>query len=277
MRTFFFKWRWHTYPILSCPMGGYVIIRPSKLSIQYRFLIEMSILICNLKCWHVTSARGKLYSATPRAFMTYCLFIPRLLMTWQQNICSRGVNLVPLEFRSKHHKASRLKLKSWLTPEHLMCWDFFADKVLYMGVFVVLLAAAVVLNVTANRCIWYRLTMPYEGMYCIFEGTVFQKLLPHECQSMCLQSATCKAYNYNVTEGTCTQFSSPCPQAFSDSVMEFVVFRNTPVSRCYEWVPYSPGDPLDERMVATDNPWFIVARLQVNNNDGVDHCFGGLG
>ena len=165
-----------------------------------------------------------------------------------------------------------------------MCCDFFAEKVLYMGVFVVLLAAAAVLNVTANRCRWYRLAMPYEGMYCIGEGTVTHKLLPHHCQSMCLQSATCKAYNYNVTEGTCTQFSSPCPQAFSDPVMEFVVFRTTPVNRCYEWVPYSRGEPLDERMIATDNPRFIVARLQVNNNDvvshftvGVDHCFGGLG
>ena len=108
----------------------------------------------------------------------------------------------------------------------------------------------------ANRCRWYRLTMPFEEMYCIGEGTVTHKLLP-----------TCKAYNYNFTEGTCPQFSSPCPQAFSDPVMEFMVFRKTLVNWSYEWVSYSPGDPLDERMIATENPRCIMARLQVNNND----------
>ena len=83
-------------------------------------------------------------------------------------------------------------------------------------------------------------------------------------QFMCLQSATCKTYNCNVTEGTCTQFSSPCSQAFGDPVIEFVVFRKTPVNRCYGWVPNSPGDPLDERMIATDNPRCIMARMQVD-------------
>ena len=71
-------------------------------------------------------------------------------MTWQpriQNICNHGVNLMPLEFRSKHYKASRLKVKSWLTPKTFDMLGFFADKVLYMGVFVVLLTAAAVLNV----------------------------------------------------------------------------------------------------------------------------------
>ena len=153
-----------------------------------------------------------------------------------------------------------------------------------MGVFVVFLAAVAVLNVTANKCRWHSLAMPYEGMYCIGEGTVTHKLLPYQCQYICLQSATCKAYNYNITEGTCTRFTSPCPQAFSDPVMEFVILREMPGNQCYEWVPYSPGAPLDERMIATDSPWCIVARLRVSGNDviscfvrGLDHCYGAFG
>ena len=234
---------------------------------------------------------GNYTIATPRAFRTYCLFIPRLLMTWQpriQNICSHGVNLVPLEFRSRHHKVIRLKLKSGLTPKTFNVLGFFADKVLYMGVF---LTSA-----------WWRHQMEtFSALLAICAGNspvpgefptrrpatrdfdAFFDLHPNkrlsiqwwgwwfETQScplwrhsigqfMCLQSATCKAYNCNVTEGTFTQFSSPCSQAFGDPV----VFRKTPVNRCYGWVPNSPGDPLDERMIATDYPWCIMARLQVD-------------
>ena len=123
--------------------------------------------------------------------------------------------------------------------------------------------------------------MPYEGRYCAGEGTVTPKLLPHECLYICLQSPTCRAYNYTVTEETCTRFTSPCPQAYSDPLMEYVVFRETPVHQCYEWVTYNSGDPLGERMTATDSPWCIVSRLQVNGNDVVsyfvtdsDHCWG---
>ena len=140
-----------------------------------------------------------------------------------------------------------------------------------MVVFVVLLVVATALQVTAIRCGWFSLTLPYRGRFCIGEGTVIRNLLPRQCRHVCLQSATCKAYNYNVTGGTCTRFTSPCPQAYSDPIMEFVVFRETPTNKCYEWVSYSRGDPLDERMIATDSPWCIVARLQVNGNDVVSY------
>ena len=147
-----------------------------------------------------------------------------------------------------------------------------------------LLTVVTVMNVAVNRCEFYNLAMPYKGRYCTGDGTVTLKLLPHECRYMCLQSPTYRAYNYNVTAETCTRFTSPCPQAFSDPVMEFVVFRETPVSQWYEWVMYSPGDPLGERMIATDSPWCVVSRLQVNGNDVVsyfvtdsDHCWGTFG
>ena len=147
-----------------------------------------------------------------------------------------------------------------------------------------LLTIVTVMNVAVNRCEFYNLTMPYKGIYCTGDGTVTLKLLPHECRYMCPQSPICRAFNYNVTEETCTRFTSPCPQAFSDPVMEFVVFRETPVNQCYEWVMYSPGDQLGEQMIATDIPWCVVSRLQVNGNDVVsyfvtdsDHCWGTFG
>ena len=55
------------------------------------------------------------------------------------------------------------------------------------------------------------------------------------------------------------------------------------MNQCYEWMQYSSGDSLDERMIATDTPNHIVARLQVNGNDVVsyfvisaDACYGTL-
>ena len=153
-----------------------------------------------------------------------------------------------------------------------------------MGVFVGLLIVTIMLNVAAKRCELYSVAKPYGGKYCTGESTGTLQLLSHQCRYICLQSATCKAYNYNITEGTCTRFKSPCPQVFSDPAMEFVVFRETPVNQCYEWVPYNAGDPLDERMIATDSPWFIVSRLKVNSNDVICYfttksnaCWGTLG
>ena len=138
-----------------------------------------------------------------------------------------------------------------------------------MGVSVALLAVTTALNVAAKRCERYILSNPHEGWCCTGEGTVTYKLLHHQCKYVCLQSATCKAYNYTVNEGACTRFTSPCPQVFSVPTMGCVVFRETPINQCYEWVPYSSGDPRDERMIATDNRWLTVARLQVSGNEVV--------
>ena len=156
-------------------------------------------------------------------------------------------------------------------------------RTIYIGVYAALLSVSTVVNVTAHRCKFYESAEPYGGKYCIGEGTTNLMLQIHQCQYMCLQSETCKAYNYNVTENMCTRFTSPCPQAFSDPTMEYVVFRITPINQCYEWVKYSSRDSLDERMIATDTPIHIVARLQVNGNDVVSYfvindetCYGTL-
>ena len=124
-------------------------------------------------------------------------------------------------------------------------------------------------NVAVRRCELYNLWKPHGGRCCTGEGTVTRKLLHHQCLYICLQSTTCKAYNYNITEETCTRFASVCPQAYSDPTMECVVFRKTPINQCYEWVPCNSRDPIDERMIATDCPSYIVARLHVSGNDVV--------
>ena len=144
---------------------------------------------------------------------------------------------------------------------------------LHTVVSMALLVAVAIANVKAENCEMYSLSMPYNGRYCTGVGTVTRKLLPHQCRFMCLQSAICKAYNYNTTSETCTRFTSPCPQAIGDPVMEFVVFRETFAKQCYEWVPYSPGDTLDERMISTDTSVIIVARLEVDGNHLVCYFF----
>ena len=65
-------------------------------------------------------------------------------------------------------------------------------------------------------------------------------------------------------------FDVTLPEAKSDPFVEFVVFTQRPYEECYEWVPYSPGDTADDRMIYTDNPWRMIRRMQKDSND-----FGG--
>ena len=126
--------------------------------------------------------------------------------------------------------------------------------------------------------------MSYSGRYCIGEGDSDQVILPHHCQAACLESATCYAYNYNATERICTRFTSPCPEAKRDPIMEFVVFTQRPYEECYEWVPYSSGDTADDRMIYTDDPRHMISRMQKDGNDfgcyyhtPLSNCFAGTG
>ena len=122
-------------------------------------------------------------------------------------------------------------------------------------------------TVSAEYCEEYNLLMSHNGRYCTGEGDSTQHMPPHHCQASCLQSATCHAYNYNITKGICTRFTSPCPEAKSDPIMEFVVFTQRPYEKCYEWIPYSAGDTADDRMIYTDDPWRMICRMQKDGND----------
>ena len=124
-----------------------------------------------------------------------------------------------------------------------------------------------VTHVLASNCDYLGLSIGYSGMFCTGEGIVTHRLLPHQCRSFCLMSETCRAYNFNLTARTCTSFKSPCPQAFGDVSMEFAVFRKPPIAQCYEWVPYSSGDGIDQRMIFTDDPLRLICRLKRDGND----------
>ena len=89
------------------------------------------------------------------------------------------------------------------------------------------------------------------------------------------------AYDYNATDKTCTRLTSPCPEAFTNADMEFMVFTQKPYKECYEWIPYTVGDDLDERMVTQRGR--IICRMAKSGNDIVCYwhpserkCFGYL-
>ena len=124
-------------------------------------------------------------------------------------------------------------------------------------------------TITAQTCELYSLSMPYNGRYCPGDGTVILRSVPHLCRSVCLQSPTCMAYNYNVSGRTCTRLRFPCPETFEHPVMEFVVFTQKPYKQCYTWVTYNVGDALDERMVSQVGR--IICRIVRSGNDVVFH------
>ena len=143
----------------------------------------------------------------------------------------------------------------------------------------------IVLSAIADeQCKLFELSMPYSGRYCPADGMVSIDLLPHQCRYICLQSTACKAYNYNATDGACVLFTSPCPLAVTDTMMEFAVFTDKTIHQCYQWLPYSLGVDTDERMIATDASHRIICRMQKAGDDIVcqyntrsSRCFANLG
>ena len=127
--------------------------------------------------------------------------------------------------------------------------------------------AAIREGMATEHCKVYSLLTPFNGRYCPGDGIVSLHLLPHQCRYTCLQSTTCKAYNYNVTDATCTRFASSCLQAFADTRMEFMLFIEKKADQCYQWVPYSSGDSVDPRMISTDQPIRLICRVQRDGND----------
>ena len=140
--------------------------------------------------------------------------------------------------------------------------SFFIDT--KMQIFALFASPSTIMAETCDR---YKMPMPYYGRYCTGEGIINPFLFPHHCTQTCLQSASCKAYNYNTTAKICTRFTSPCPQAFADHAMEFVVLTPMPHEQCYEWIAYGSGDRLDERMISTDQPHRIIYRMKINGDD----------
>ena len=164
----------------------------------------------------------------------------------------------------------------------VVSWLHMDTANMHIGIIFVISAGLSI--IWAEKCEQYSLSMPYKGRYCTGDGVVTQQVASHLCRYQCILSATCKDYNYNTTVGTCTRFSSPCPQSLSDPAMEFAVFTQKPYEQCYDWIPYSSGDSDDARMVYTEYSTRIIGCTQRASNDVVCYfhtlfkkCFGYFG
>ena len=116
--------------------------------------------------------------------------------------------------------------------------------------------------VSVQQCQFLGNTQMVPGKYC--PGNIGEALysLTQHCLAMCLQYRNCAAYNYNTSEGTCTRLATPCPLAYSNPVMVFGRLRVRTYSspECCEWIPFTPGDRMNERLVAEGTIWRAVAR-----------------
>ena len=82
-------------------------------------------------------------------------------------------------------------------------------RLVVVGTLLWIISILSILNFVDAKCESYSLSIPYKGRYCTGEGLIIPHVFPHHCRYVCLQSATCNAYNYNNTDRTCTQFTSP--------------------------------------------------------------------
>ena len=94
-----------------------------------------------------------------------------------------------------------------------------------------------------GKCQSFKFYLPLTGKYCPGDGAQPQRLLPHDCKLMCIQSSNCAAFNYNHTTGECTPFAAPCIQAMPEATMEFgVIMPHAEVEQCYQWRPIAQHD-----------------------------------
>ena len=112
-------------------------------------------------------------------------------------------------------------------------------------------------------------TFVVPGQFCPVKGVVAHSWQRHLCKAMCIQSPGCGAYNYNASDGTCTGLATPCAVLYGNVLMEFGsldvgLVRGGSTQDCCEWITFTAGDPRDERMVTTEVPYRIVARMNIN-------------
>ena len=164
-----------------------------------------------------------------------------------------------------------------ITPIKSMSKSFwFQVQTIMVKIGVTSAVVGTVVGVTAllsalatEHCKVFSISNSYSGRYCPGDGMVTLHILPHQCRYVCLASPTCNAYSYNTTKGQCIRFASPCLQAIPDTVMEFALFTEKTMDQCYKWVPYSPRDTVDPRMLSTDDAHRIICRME---KDGMTEC-----
>ena len=105
------------------------------------------------------------------------------------------------------------------------------------------------------------------GRNCPTEGAVLPNdLTVHQCKYLCIQSANCVAFNHNTAHNKCTFLDKPCPLANGVPGMEYFVFTAKPSHQCFQWLPYTPGDALDDRMIEIQIGALMVSRIKYNGN-----------
>ena len=97
-------------------------------------------------------------------------------------------------------------------------------------------------------------------------GRLLHNMGFHQCEYLCLQSVNCAAFNHNATDDECTLLRNPCPLAQRDPEMVYSIFSETPVHQCPRWIPYTSGDDIDDRMIASQTGAQMVSRIMYNGN-----------
>ena len=106
---------------------------------------------------------------------------------------------------------------------------------------------------------------PNRGVYCA-TGTRFRSIIPlHHCKSNCLLSPKCAAVNYNVSDATCTEISTPCTLGVNDPTMEYIMFNTRVQSQCFTWVVHNELTENHTRQVYNTIGNAKVARILYQN------------
>ena len=127
---------------------------------------------------------------------------------------------------------------------------------------ITLTIAASLIRSTEPDCRNYDFYVSSAGWYCDTNGTALYNMAFHQCEYVCLQSANCAAFNHNMTEDECTLLHKPCLLAQKDPEMTYSIFSETPAQKCSQWIPYTSGDPIDDRMIATKINVVMVGRIK---------------
>ena len=77
---------------------------------------------------------------------------------------------------------------------------------------------------------------PNAGLYCSTQPLLSSKVPQHHCELNCIHSSKCVALNYNESDGTCAELSTPCVQADNDPTMLYMIFSKREQGRCFAWI-----------------------------------------
>ena len=109
-------------------------------------------------------------------------------------------------------------------------------------------------------CVQWR-NFPNRGLYCATHGGRRSNIPLHHCKSNCLQSSQCTAVNYNVSDATCTEMSTPCALAIYDSTMIYMLFNERVREQCFTWIMHSELTSSHTRQVYDKNGKKRVSRI----------------